>query len=107
MPTYDYHCSKCDYSFEEFHTMSITLKKCPQCQQETLERGCGGGFAIRIKRDQSFYKQQERKEQKAHRKQTTEKFRKKYQNKKPWWRGEKIDMGVLKNPEKYIKTGET
>lgn len=107
MPTYDYECEKCGHAFEAFHTMSITLKECPQCEQDSLKRLCGGGFAVRIKKSTTFYRKQDMQEQKEHRKQTTEKFRQKYKDKKPWWRGKKIDMGVLKNPEKYINTGET
>lgn len=37
MPKYDMHCSNCDHRFE--HSQSIKepiLKKCPQCEQETL-----------------------------------------------------------------------
>lgn len=106
MPTYDYNCSKCGHTFETFHTMSITLKECPQCKKMTLERGCGGGFSVRVKKDKSFYKKQEIKERKKHRKNMTNELKEKYKDKKPWWRDEQVDMGVLKNPKKYIQTGE-
>jgi putative FmdB family regulatory protein len=31
MPTYTYQCKKCEFSFEEFHSMSETVEFCKKC----------------------------------------------------------------------------
>lgn len=49
MPTYDYHCQKCDDTFEVFHSMSADpLKTCEKCGG-TVERliGTGGGLIFK------------------------------------------------------------
>lgn len=39
MPFYSYRCSKCENTFEEFHSMSIKLTDCVLCQEkECLNR---------------------------------------------------------------------
>lgn len=43
MPTYDYKCLNCNYTFEYFQPMSAeTLKECPKCKG-TLKRIIGVG----------------------------------------------------------------
>ncbi len=43
MPTYDYKCSSCDYTFEYFQPMSAQLlTECPKCKG-TLKRIIGTG----------------------------------------------------------------
>ena len=43
MPTYDYKCSSCGYTFEYFQPMSAEpLTECPQCKG-TLKRIIGTG----------------------------------------------------------------
>lgn len=43
MPTYDYKCNSCGYSFEFFQSMKDEpLKKCPKCKGE-LKRLIGAG----------------------------------------------------------------
>lgn len=55
MPTYDYRCTACDHSFEEFQSMSAkTLKKCPACGKNTLERLIGIGAGV-IFKGSGFY----------------------------------------------------
>ncbi|MEK6702685.1 MAG: FmdB family zinc ribbon protein [Planctomycetota bacterium] len=50
MPTYDYRCTACKHTFEEFQTMSAKhLKKCPKCGKPALERLIGTGAAIVFK----------------------------------------------------------
>lgn len=45
MPTYDYKCLDCDYSFEEFQKMSDDpLEICPNCKGK-LKRLIGSGAA--------------------------------------------------------------
>lgn len=42
MPTYDYHCEKCDRTFELFQSMKDpVLKNCPKeaCQRKTWGKG--------------------------------------------------------------------
>jgi len=41
MPTYEYICHKCGHEFEAFHSISATLKTCPQdqCGRKKWGRG--------------------------------------------------------------------
>lgn len=56
MPSYDYICDNCQYSFEEFQSMaSKPLKKCPKCGKRKLKRLIGAGAGILFK-GQGFYK---------------------------------------------------
>ena len=44
MPTYDYKCTNCNYTFEYFQPMSAEpLKECPNCKKEFLKRIIGTG----------------------------------------------------------------
>ncbi len=54
MPTYDYECTECGHTFEEFHSMSTTRQRCPECGEKKLERLIGGGGAI-IFKGSGFY----------------------------------------------------
>ena len=50
MPTYDYQCSNCGHSFEEFQSITAKpLRKCSQCGRNTLKRliGCGAGVIFK------------------------------------------------------------
>ncbi len=50
MPTYDYRCAACGYTFEEFQKMSDPLlTDCPRCQTPSLERLIGGGAGLLFK----------------------------------------------------------
>ena len=50
MPTYDYECSACGYTFEELQSFSdAPLTKCPKCKKKKLNRLFGGGGAILFK----------------------------------------------------------
>ena len=54
MPTYEYECKKCSYSFEVFQAMSDEpLKKCPKCGKE-LRRLIFGGTGV-IFKGSGFY----------------------------------------------------
>jgi putative FmdB family regulatory protein len=47
MPTYEYECTECSYSFEVFQAMSDEpLKKCPQCGKEIRRLIFGGAGVI-------------------------------------------------------------
>lgn len=49
MPTYEYHCKKCDFRFDYFQDMTEKpLKKCPECGGQ-VERLIGGGSGIVFK----------------------------------------------------------
>ena len=49
MPTYDYECSECSHTFEEYHSMSTTRRTCPECGEKKLKRliGVGGGIIFK------------------------------------------------------------
>ena len=50
MPTYDYKCNACGYTFDELQSFSEPpLTKCPKCKKNKLERLFGGGGAIIFK----------------------------------------------------------
>ena len=55
MPTYEYECKKCKYSFEQFQSMKDDpLKRCPECGKNTLVRLIGTGAGI-IFKGSGFY----------------------------------------------------
>ncbi len=55
MPTYDYKCDACDYTFEEFQSItSKPLKKCPECGKLKLKRLIGTGAGL-IFKGSGFY----------------------------------------------------
>ena len=49
MPTYEYRCSNCGHELEAFQKITEpSLKLCPECNQEKLERLISGGnFVLR------------------------------------------------------------
>ncbi|MBF0478372.1 MAG: zinc ribbon domain-containing protein [Candidatus Omnitrophica bacterium] len=50
MPTYQYQCDGCGYSFEKYQSiMDDKLKKCPHCHKSKLCRLVGSGGAITFK----------------------------------------------------------
>ncbi|MBI2618532.1 MAG: zinc ribbon domain-containing protein [Ignavibacteriales bacterium] len=55
MPTYEYKCSECGHTFEEFQSISAQpLTQCPSCGKQTLRRILGGGAGM-IFKGQGFY----------------------------------------------------
>jgi putative FmdB family regulatory protein len=55
MPTYDYACRGCDYTFEFRQEITADpLKNCPGCEKPTLYRKVGGGAAV-IFKGSGFY----------------------------------------------------
>ncbi len=55
MPTYDYECTECSHSFEEFHSITKTRTRCPKCHRKSLKRLIGAGGGIILK-GAGFYK---------------------------------------------------
>ena len=54
MPTYDYECNTCGYTFEAFQSMSDDpLTKCPECGKK-VRRLIGGGIGV-IFKGSGFY----------------------------------------------------
>jgi putative FmdB family regulatory protein len=117
MPTYEYECDFCDFLFEKFHSISAKpLRRCPQCKKNTLVRLISGGGAVIVRGTNTpcrgGRKLEEIQEQKHERKNKIkkQKQRAKEMMKKnpPWWRPnrDEVNMDVLKNPKKYIETGE-
>lgn len=55
MPTYEYKCSACSHTFEQFQSMKdAALRKCPKCGKAKLERLIGIGAAV-IFKGSGFY----------------------------------------------------
>jgi len=55
MPTYDYKCKNCGYEFEKFQPITArSLRKCPACGKNTLNRLIGTGAAV-IFKGSGFY----------------------------------------------------
>jgi len=105
MPAYDYECQLCGYKLEVFHSMSaIPLTTCPECGQSTLIKLIGMGAAVIVKgtntpcRGGRSIKSQETKDRLGEGKNKM--------TQKPFWRNEKINKKILKNPRKYISDGE-
>ena len=75
MPTYDYECDACDYTFELFQQISDPVKKkCPECGKLKLRRLFGTGAAVVFKgsgfyetdyRSESYKKGEEKAKKKA------------------------------------------
>jgi putative FmdB family regulatory protein len=54
MPTYEYECTKCHYTFEEFQKITDKpLRKCPKCRGQ-LRRLISGGAGL-IFKGSGFY----------------------------------------------------
>ncbi len=54
MPTYDYKCTKCGYTFEAFHGMNDkAVEKCPKCGKK-VKRLISSGAGI-IFKGSGFY----------------------------------------------------
>lgn len=54
MPTYDYKCNDCDFTFEKFQSINARrIRKCPKCGGRT-ERLIGAGSAV-IFKGSGFY----------------------------------------------------
>ena len=55
MPTYDYACSRCGHTFEQFQSItSQPLRKCPKCGKPALKRLVGAGAGL-IFKGSGFY----------------------------------------------------
>lgn len=55
MPTYDYQCSECGYSFERFQPITArAIRKCPSCGKRKVRRLLGSGAGV-IFRGSGFY----------------------------------------------------
>lgn len=55
MPTYDYICKNCGHQIEVRQKITDQpLESCVECQQDTLQRGPGGGIGLSF-RGSGFY----------------------------------------------------
>ena len=55
MPTYDYKCSACGHTFEQFQSITAEpLKRCPQCGKAKVKRLIGTGAGL-IFKGSGFY----------------------------------------------------
>ena len=108
MPTYDYKCTSCGHELEAFHAMSAEpLVDCPQCNQPELIKLVGMGAAVIVRGTETpchggrSIKKQRMQPNKADRLGEG-----KNKTGRPWWRKKGINKKVLKNPKKYIQTGD-
>ena len=72
MPTYDYHCKRCNQHFEIFHSINERRRKCPNCKSNRLERQIGSGAAIIFKGNGFYETDYKRKPVKDKEKKTSE-----------------------------------
>lgn len=50
MPTYEYVCRECEFTFEEFQRITAdSLVDCPRCGKPSLRRRMGGGGGMIFK----------------------------------------------------------
>src|SRR4051794_17025659 len=55
MPTYEYKCSACDYTFERFQSITADpIKRCPECGKSKVKRLLGTGAGV-IFKGSGFY----------------------------------------------------
>lgn len=95
MPTYEYRCSSCENHIEVVHSMTTTLLVCPACHKESLVKLISAGLPPIIRGTKTPCRGGRVLEQKPKPEPYT-----------PFWRDDKINPNVLKNPKKYIETGE-
>ncbi len=63
MPTYDYKCAECDYTFELFQTISARpIRRCPEFGKPKVKRLIGAGSTI-IFKGSGFYQTDYRSEE--------------------------------------------
>ncbi len=63
MPTYDYKCNACDYTFELFQPISARrIRSCPECGKPKVQRLIGAGSTI-IFKGSGFYQTDYRSEE--------------------------------------------
>lgn len=107
MITYIYECSNCNYSFEIMQSIKDNpLVLCDGCNQTTLVRLPGVG-TVMVKNSKEI--SQDKKEQYKERVKNMKKLGSE-PSEIPWWRSNKdgkIRKDIMKNPTKYIQTGET
>jgi putative FmdB family regulatory protein len=102
MPTYEYECKACGYTFETFHAMSAEpLIECPDCHRHELIKLIGIGGAVIIKGTETPCHGG-----RSNKKKLDRLSEGKNKNEKPFWRDGPINKSVLKNPKKYIEYGE-
>jgi putative FmdB family regulatory protein len=94
MPTYDYTCADCGHQMEAFHSMSKTLRKCPDCGRMKLRRGIGGGAGILFK-GSGFYETDYRS---SSYKEGAESARKEAEGPKDSGKGDSADSTTEKKP---------
>jgi len=55
MPTYDYECKACGYTFEKFQSITASpIRTCPKCRKRRVKRLIGTGAGI-IFKGSGFY----------------------------------------------------
>ena len=55
MPTYEYQCSECGHTFEEFQSITAAaIHRCPECKKNKVQRLIGCGSAL-IFKGKGFY----------------------------------------------------
>ncbi len=63
MPTYDYKCAECGYTFELFQPISARpIRRCPECGKPKVKRLIGAGSTI-IFKGSGFYQTDYRSEE--------------------------------------------
>ena len=96
MPTYDYECNACGFSFEAFHCMSDKpMVDCPNCGEPELVKLIGMGAAVIIRGTSTPCHGGRDKLGEG-----------KNKGKMPFWRDGPINKKILKDSKKYIMTGE-
>lgn len=99
-------CNSCDIEFELFHSMSDnSIKNCPQCGLKDIKKLISGGGAVIIKGTTTPCKQTGQRPQR-----NLKKLGSNENSTIPSWRSSsdgKVRKDILKNPDKYIFTGET
>lgn len=97
MPTYDYLCRECGHEFEAFQSMSAEhLQECPECGRLALARLIGAGSLAIVRGAVAPCRPQLCPRRAAAKPKI-----------KPWYRSkDKVDMNILRDPDRYIQTGE-
>jgi putative FmdB family regulatory protein len=109
MPTYDYHCDHCGHDEEVVQRMADPhLSKCTRCHKRWRRLISGGVMAVVNNGPKTLGSQAEANTVARERAGLPVPTTFRYRNpvKPPWRTSDKINMAVLRNPRRYIRTGK-
>lgn len=104
MPTYDYECKNCQYTFEQYQSIhDEALLRCPNCDQHKLQRIITGGIYVSIRKSDSEIKLGHLADRNRSRLSQDEKEHLEIKNTPPGCKPFPKDFGIKKEDKKLAK----